>query len=280
MSEEVILKIIEGNLAGEEFVFVEEGAYLIGRSPSCALQIANKEDMRISRRHLLLIFDSAHVRIRDLGSHNGTIVNGELLTPGEISDEPDKMTPVDKILKNGDTVSIGEEILTIELISQQPPEIIPLIKKTAPPEVPELSESPKISSPPASSAPPAVPPITPTTPAVSKAPAIPAIPATPPLAASAPPAVVKIPVRPPVPPASSAPILLTKKPAPLKNKINIMDAKTEGTDSEAKPSLKEILDHNVPTAVMDAEEFKHLDDLTLQAPEKKRMAQFKVKGPE
>jgi len=136
MSEEVVLKIIEGNLAGEEFVFKEKGLCLIGRSADCALQIPKEKDMKISRRHCLLILEPPNVRIRDLGSRNGTTVNDELLDSGAISDEPDKMTPVDRILKHGDVISIGETVFVLDVPSEEIPQVIPAAKSSG------LSQSP------------------------------------------------------------------------------------------------------------------------------------------
>jgi len=124
MSKEVIFKIIEGSLTGEEFAFEDDGLCLIGRSADCALQIPKAKDMRISRRHCLLILNPPNVRIRDLGSRNGTRVNDEYLDSATLSEEPEKMTPVDKILKDGDVVSIGETVFIVEIPSAKsvPPE--------------------------------------------------------------------------------------------------------------------------------------------------------------
>jgi pSer/pThr/pTyr-binding forkhead associated (FHA) protein len=119
MAEEVVLKIIGGNLKGEEFVFDEKGLCLIGRSSDCALQIPKEKDMKISRRHCLLILNPPNVRIRDLGSRNGTYVNDKMLQPGMISSIPEDVTTADKILKHGDKIEIGECILLIEIPSQQ-----------------------------------------------------------------------------------------------------------------------------------------------------------------
>ena len=130
MSEELIFKIIEGSLTGEEFAFGEKGLCLIGRSADCALQIPKENDMKISRRHCLLILDPPHVRVRDLGSRNGTTVNGELLDAGAISDDPEKMSPVDRILKDGDVISIGETVMSLAIPSEQPPQVIPASKST------------------------------------------------------------------------------------------------------------------------------------------------------
>jgi pSer/pThr/pTyr-binding forkhead associated (FHA) protein len=146
MSEEVILKIIEGNLAGEEFVFDEKGLCLIGRSADCALQIPKEKDMRISRRHCLLILDPPHVRVRDLGSRNGTTVNDEYLDSGAISEEPEKMTPVDKILKDGDIISIGETVLKVEVPSERPIDL-KNISQTTPKKTPPATKVIKLSKP-------------------------------------------------------------------------------------------------------------------------------------
>ena len=130
MAEEVVLKIIGGNLKGEEFVFDEKGLCLIGRSADCALQIPKEKDMKISRRHCLLILDPPNVRIRDLGSRNGTYVNNEMLQPGVISSIPEDLTPVDRVLKHGDKIEIGECILLIDIPTQQksPGFVVPQIK--------------------------------------------------------------------------------------------------------------------------------------------------------
>ena len=108
MSDEVIFRAIDGALKNEEFVFEENGLCLIGRSGDCALQIPKEKDMRISRRHCLLIINPPKIRIRDLGSRNGTFVNGEQISAGTLSDVPEQMTPQDVILNHNDKVSIGE----------------------------------------------------------------------------------------------------------------------------------------------------------------------------
>ena len=46
---------------------------IVGRAPTCDLSVA---DPTISRRHAELIADEEQVTLRDLGSSNGTFVNG------------------------------------------------------------------------------------------------------------------------------------------------------------------------------------------------------------
>lgn len=50
----------------------------IGRSSDCNLRIASQE---VSRQHCTILVADDHVAIRDHGSSNGTIVNGEMIEP-------------------------------------------------------------------------------------------------------------------------------------------------------------------------------------------------------
>lgn len=119
MSDEVILRAVEGALKDEEFVFDEKGLCLVGRSRDCALMIPKEKDMRISRRHCLIILDPPKARIRDLGSRNGTFVNDQQLEIGTIGDVPELRTPQDLELKHGDRLSIGETEFEVLIPSMQ-----------------------------------------------------------------------------------------------------------------------------------------------------------------
>ena len=62
------------------FMFQEidlaEGSFLIGRSPSCNLTL---EDPLVSRQHARITIERDQATISDLGSRNGTLLNGEPL---------------------------------------------------------------------------------------------------------------------------------------------------------------------------------------------------------
>jgi serine phosphatase RsbU (regulator of sigma subunit) len=58
------------------------GRYIIGRNPDCDLTI---EDDTVSRKHAEIIIGNDHtIILADLGSHNGTIVNGERISESVI----------------------------------------------------------------------------------------------------------------------------------------------------------------------------------------------------
>src|SRR5205809_5102140 len=53
------------------------GEYIIGRNPDCALRV---EADLVSREHARLTINFDHALIEDLGSSNGTFVNGQRVT--------------------------------------------------------------------------------------------------------------------------------------------------------------------------------------------------------
>jgi len=68
----VRLKVLRGASAGKE-VAISGPRFFIGRSEECNLR-ANSD--AISRKHCAIVIEEQDVTIRDLGSRNGTYVNG------------------------------------------------------------------------------------------------------------------------------------------------------------------------------------------------------------
>ncbi len=67
------------------------GRLIVGRSPDCDLQLNHEQ---VSRHHCVILRDEYTVRVRDLGSRNGTLVNTQPAR-GE------------RILQSGDVITIG-----------------------------------------------------------------------------------------------------------------------------------------------------------------------------
>ena len=65
----------------ERFLIGERA--VIGREPDCEVCLA---EPRVSRRHALIEWTYRGYRVRDLGSHNGTFVNGAQVDAAELSD--------------------------------------------------------------------------------------------------------------------------------------------------------------------------------------------------
>ena len=96
-----LLVIAEGGVSGH--FLPEHGMLVIGRDPEADVQI---DDPSVSRRHLELHLGE-QVRVRDLGSSNGTRVGRERLSANVLVDLP-----------AAETLRIGSVILVLQL----PPE--------------------------------------------------------------------------------------------------------------------------------------------------------------
>lgn len=84
------LRVVGGKSAGQ-LIELPTGKFLVGREEDCHLR--PNSDL-VSRHHCVFIVDAYAARLRDLGSTNGTRVNGEPLH-GAVG------------LKSGDTVAFG-----------------------------------------------------------------------------------------------------------------------------------------------------------------------------
>lgn len=91
MQMQVALKVIEGKQTGT-LIPLNRQKFLIGREDDC--QLRPNSDL-VSRHHCVIAVDDFTVRIRDLGSTNGTFVNNQRIT-----------TQV--VLKQGDLIKIGK----------------------------------------------------------------------------------------------------------------------------------------------------------------------------
>jgi len=96
------LRVVRGPLAGET-IPVPRGKLLIGRETDCHLRLDSK---LVSAHHCVLLLDEHTLRIRDLGSTNGTLLNGNRIGKHE------------SILLHDDTISIDE--LTFQIDLSQP----------------------------------------------------------------------------------------------------------------------------------------------------------------
>jgi len=96
---QVNLKVTAGPYKGRIFSFTQHDSFLIGRNPEAHLCLP--EDRYFSRNHCLLEMNPPHSFLRDLGSTNGTFLNGQRVK--------------DAYLNNGDRIQCGETILVVEV---------------------------------------------------------------------------------------------------------------------------------------------------------------------
>jgi len=91
-----VLRFISGKYQGGEFPIVPDKQIIVGRSSD--LDMVLVEDM-VSRKHARIAMQQDQIWIEDLGSTNGTFVNGEKIKRAR--------------LKEGDRVLIGTSILKV-----------------------------------------------------------------------------------------------------------------------------------------------------------------------
>ncbi len=93
------LRVLAGPYQGRVFTFTQSDTFLIGRTADSHLYLP--EDRFFSRHHCLLEITPPHCRLRDLGSTNGTYVNGLRVAEAD--------------LKSGDRIQGGETVLLVEV---------------------------------------------------------------------------------------------------------------------------------------------------------------------
>ena len=104
---DVKLVMFKANGQRREFPIPAKGA-VIGRNTECDLQIPLGT---ISRKHTQVSIDDKHVKVRDLGSSNGTFVNEQRVQ--------------ETIMRPGDTLMVGPVIFTV-VIDGQPETVKPV----------------------------------------------------------------------------------------------------------------------------------------------------------
>jgi len=93
----VKLVVIQGRPKGKHFVF-PPGDYYFGRGDECQVRL---NSAMISRQHCLLRVKDTGVSVRDLGSRNGTLVNGVLISK-------------EQRLRLGDQIQLGSLVLELQ----------------------------------------------------------------------------------------------------------------------------------------------------------------------
>ncbi len=94
----VKLLVVQGRPSGKALVF-PDGVYYFGRGAECHIR-PNSE--WVSRQHCVLRVAGLVATLRDLGSRNGTLVNGELLVR-------------ERKLEEGDRIQVGPLVFEVRL---------------------------------------------------------------------------------------------------------------------------------------------------------------------
>ncbi|HQU83354.1 MAG TPA: FHA domain-containing serine/threonine-protein kinase [Pyrinomonadaceae bacterium] len=99
----VTLRVVAGPQTGRVFTFDQHDTFMIGRSEDAHFCLPH--DRFFSRHHCILEIVPPQAFLRDLGSTNGTFVNGIRVETAH--------------LKNGDRIQGGETVLEVEVTADQ-----------------------------------------------------------------------------------------------------------------------------------------------------------------
>jgi serine/threonine-protein kinase len=117
MPSKVTLKFTKGSRAGSELVYTQKEVLYLGRDEDdCKIVFP---EPTISRRHCFLEIVPPQIRVHDLGSKNGTFVNGILIGKREADMSPEeglKLPHNEYQLKSGDRLGLsGDCEITVEV---------------------------------------------------------------------------------------------------------------------------------------------------------------------
>jgi hypothetical protein len=124
MAGKVVLEVTAGPIRGQSFTFEEHDHFIFGRAEDCHARLP-ETDTSASRRHFLLEVSPPLARLRDLGSRNGTFVNG-VKCGGRAAGESavqaagGEFPQVD--LNDGDEIRVGEHVLRVRV--EAPPPVV------------------------------------------------------------------------------------------------------------------------------------------------------------
>jgi len=120
MRSTVTLRVAAGPLRGSVFTFDRHAIRVFGRAHDCNVHLPD-DDLSASRYHFILEADPPEARLHDLGSSNGTIVNGVRYggrAQEGLGDAADG--PADVALEDGDVVEAGQTVLRVEVETRAP----------------------------------------------------------------------------------------------------------------------------------------------------------------
>ena len=119
MRTRVILSVTQGSLQGTEFLFDHYTRLVVGRAPDCDVCLPRSfENSDVSRRHCMFEIAPPLIRVRDLGSRNGTFLNGQKIGQRQATQPDDETVAVSSPafpLRDGDVVRVGNTEFVVEI---------------------------------------------------------------------------------------------------------------------------------------------------------------------
>jgi pSer/pThr/pTyr-binding forkhead associated (FHA) protein len=129
MTITLTLRALTGDLRGQTFVYSNPAYCVVGRSRTCQLRLPG--DATVSRQHCLIEMSHDGVWVQDLGSLNGTHVNGDKIGQRDRDHEGDAtmVAPGRQLLFDGDELRICNNVFAVVLTEGAPLQSGPSVRK-------------------------------------------------------------------------------------------------------------------------------------------------------
>ncbi len=119
MPGKVTLVVTAGPIRGRRYDLEEHDTFLFGRAPDCHAELA-RSDTSASRHHFILEVNPPAARLRDLGSLNGTRVNGTRhggRARHETPAEGARRAQAEVDLRDGDRIRVGATEFEVRVVT-------------------------------------------------------------------------------------------------------------------------------------------------------------------
>jgi eukaryotic-like serine/threonine-protein kinase len=117
MQSHIRLLAVGGTFTGKNFDLSREAHYVAGRSSDCDLVLTGEGSGAVSRHHCLFQVEDVGVTVADLGSRNGTYINGECIGRRSAAEPEDNTIGrsdfVAYELADGDEIQIGDTLFRL-----------------------------------------------------------------------------------------------------------------------------------------------------------------------
>jgi pSer/pThr/pTyr-binding forkhead associated (FHA) protein len=111
VAAKVTLTVTDGTHSGKQFVFSGPAHCVAGRAEDCSVRLVGGfEDSMLSRHHCAIDVNPPQISVHDLGSRNGTYLNGQRIGRRYEVREPGQDTDVlhrEYALHDGDVLRLG-----------------------------------------------------------------------------------------------------------------------------------------------------------------------------
>ena len=124
----ISLVVTAGPIRGQRFDFPGHDTFVFGRAPQCHARLASS-DASASRHHFLLEVNPPLARLRDLGSLNGTHVNGVRHGGRRTGESPEEAATRERAevdLRHGDEIRVGATVIRVEVSGVDRPGLPPV----------------------------------------------------------------------------------------------------------------------------------------------------------